>query len=820
MRNINSINQFNTTMSIFINCRSWVYILLIIFSFQIESKTQDIPVNPNCLLCQEIQTYPQLASLNSEDGKLTQLLLGQLLGTEINLTALNWQGVVQGNVSALELLRTLKTQLNLSSPTEVLNTELQFIEIINALIIVAENDGTVALLNQISAGVEPGSILLSDLMTINTVNGDLVDMNFNVLTLITGMVQLYNYSNVLVTNDPIVLDLGVLGSLTLRAQVVEPPHFGCSSSGAKFFSAGIRMKLDIDIIDEIILDLEVPIAPFTASVEASIENISLYVDVAKGEVTLNSINSNTQQFNIDVEPGLARVFVSHIDVDDFFDRTQDPIDFLEPSQLGNINVNVLGLISDILALNVETNGKAQNEMVNTTNIVPFSDEVGSSSTAISNLLSDLLSNSEVTISSDAPIVGLLLNIVYLIENDITDVSNLFLFEANSGKVFELLENVVDPLLNSAGIGIGEVLLHSDRINENCYDFGDAPDSYQTTLESNGARSLITDDAIHLGMNGPSPSTNGTPSELANFDTNDDGLVTTSETIINGQYQVEVNYSNMSSDSAMIVGWLDFNLDGSFDNDYERSFISPKFNVEPLSTGNIVLNWYNLPNDSEVIDNFLRLRISTDPQLKDLASAVSDGIFVGGEVEDHFLAQIALDLDLITFHAQAKDSHNLLSWQSQSEVNFSGFEVQKSLDGKDFRNIGWVSGKSKNGERASYKFTDAQSSAKETMYYRLKMVDLDNSFNYSKMISINNNNHSIENEILIYPNPADQVVNIESYSNIRKLKIFDLAGILVKDIDFHDTNIVSFAADNMPNGMYLLRVIDENGHVENRRLTVR
>lgn len=80
----------------------------------------------------------------------------------------------------------------------------------------------------------------------------------------------------------------------------------------------------------------------------------------------------------------------------------------------------------------------------------------------------------------------------------------------------------------------------------------------------------------------------------------------------------------------------------------------------------------------------------------------------------------LPVDLVRFGARVDGEAALLSWNTASESNNAGFEVQRSADGRSYAKIGWVEGKGEAG--ASYSFRDAGFSGKA--YYRLRQVDRD------------------------------------------------------------------------------------------------
>jgi hypothetical protein len=105
---------------------------------------------------------------------------------------------------------------------------------------------------------------------------------------------------------------------------------------------------------------------------------------------------------------------------------------------------------------------------------------------------------------------------------------------------------------------------------------------------------------------------------------------------------------------------------------------------------------------------------------------------------------------MSFSAQRIDGQVKLKWQSAEEKNTSHFEVERSADGKQFTQLLTKNAQGNSASLVSYNVID-NSPLSGTSYYRLKMVDLDGTFEHSKMVSV-----STEVGVLVraYPNPAN------------------------------------------------------------------
>lgn len=109
-----------------------------------------------------------------------------------------------------------------------------------------------------------------------------------------------------------------------------------------------------------------------------------------------------------------------------------------------------------------------------------------------------------------------------------------------------------------------------------------------------------------------------------------------------------------------------------------------------------------------------------------------------------------------FSAQKQDNNSaMLQWSTVSEMNVSHFEVEKSTDGKNYNSIGRVAatGNDHAGEHA-YTLTDPALSAGINTY-RLKMVDEDGTFTYSKVALLSGMAQQMTT-VSLYPNPASAI----------------------------------------------------------------
>lgn len=132
----------------------------------------------------------------------------------------------------------------------------------------------------------------------------------------------------------------------------------------------------------------------------------------------------------------------------------------------------------------------------------------------------------------------------------------------------------------------------------------------------------------------------------------------------------------------------------------------------------------------------------------------------------------LPVKLIDFTAKAEACKVLLHWKTSAEENFDRFDIERGNNGRDYTNIGTVSG---NGQGNQYSFTD-QYASKGQYQYRLRMVDVDGTYSYSNVRDVTSS--CVTRQINVYPNPTQGLVNINGLSGNETIQLFSSIGQLL------------------------------------------
>lgn len=133
----------------------------------------------------------------------------------------------------------------------------------------------------------------------------------------------------------------------------------------------------------------------------------------------------------------------------------------------------------------------------------------------------------------------------------------------------------------------------------------------------------------------------------------------------------------------------------------------------------------------------------------------------------------LPVNLTSFDASKEGLQSLLKWTTTKESNSERFDIEHSLNAKNWNWLSSIKSGGQSNVLLSYSFTHEDPSAGEN-FYRLKMIDNDGTFAYSRIRSIVFGNTE---KSLVFPNPAsDQLkIDVKDFSELKGIKIYDLNG---------------------------------------------
>lgn len=167
----------------------------------------------------------------------------------------------------------------------------------------------------------------------------------------------------------------------------------------------------------------------------------------------------------------------------------------------------------------------------------------------------------------------------------------------------------------------------------------------------------------------------------------------------------------------------------------------------------------------------------------------------------------LPLKLLSFDGTYNGKQTALSWKTANEIGVKDFIVEKSSNGNLFLPIATIS--ATNNPSGSYSYIDARALS-STVYYRLKMQDLDGRFTNSNVVLIRIGKNAAG--INVYPNPAADVIVAEHApaSKNAVINIYAADGkLLLSQKPSFGTVKTSVNITSLKSGKYLIAVSDDN-----------
>ena len=187
----------------------------------------------------------------------------------------------------------------------------------------------------------------------------------------------------------------------------------------------------------------------------------------------------------------------------------------------------------------------------------------------------------------------------------------------------------------------------------------------------------------------------------------------------------------------------------------------------------------------------------------------------------------LPVSLIGFDAKRVANDALVTWQTASELNNKGFDVQVSTDGKAFRTLGFVESAAPNSASLkSYSYLDVEQNKAGARYYRLRQVDVNGKSTYFAPRIVNFEGKATVSAIAAYPNPfgsADQLhLTLQTAVQGQGLiRITDMTGRVVSqqrvDLNSGANDVTIDRMGDLKNGLYMVNFTLPTGEMKNMKL---
>jgi hypothetical protein len=244
---------------------------------------------------------------------------------------------------------------------------------------------------------------------------------------------------------------------------------------------------------------------------------------------------------------------------------------------------------------------------------------------------------------------------------------------------------------------------------------------------------------------------------------------------------------------------------------------PGIYFEREATGTVANAWEELSFDYSTIstsNQYQKLVLIFD--LGTMGDGTANFTYLFDEIR---LTNSVVPVKMSSFKATVVNNNALVKWITETELNNSHYEVERSNDGVHFATRGRVNGNGTSSASHAYQFTDQLNAAAAIVYYRLKIVDADGKFAYSTIVALRTNGLAGIGNISVYPNPFISNIKVAVTSKeatVAGIRILSLEGkeILNRSMAVQqgDNILVLNDFESLPKGMYVLEVITTSGRI--------
>ena len=265
---------------------------------------------------------------------------------------------------------------------------------------------------------------------------------------------------------------------------------------------------------------------------------------------------------------------------------------------------------------------------------------------------------------------------------------------------------------------------------------------------------------------------------------------------------------MDDDGGFVVSWRSLHNGNDFDLYAQRynntgATVGGEFQINTYTTDN-----QNAP--SAAMDNDGNFVVAWQ-------SNYQDGNFSGIYAQRY--SNAILPVTLTHFTARAANQQSQLHWQTATELNNRGFEVQWATAEapNDWQTLDFVAGAGTTDAPQDYRFTH-QRPATGLNYYRLRQVDFDGNFEYSDIQTVAFTNAEIP--VLIYPNPVQAgylMVNSGTTDSEMTVRVFDATGRLHAQRTDRSSEL-RLNTSELASGIYFVEVL-ANGTLTRERVVI-
>ena len=167
----------------------------------------------------------------------------------------------------------------------------------------------------------------------------------------------------------------------------------------------------------------------------------------------------------------------------------------------------------------------------------------------------------------------------------------------------------------------------------------------------------------------------------------------------------------------------------------------------------------------------------------------------------------LPMNWLNYSLKIIDQIATIKWQTTNERNVSHYEIEESINGIEFQKISEIQASNKMGIQS---YQSQLNEINYQKYYRIKSVDFDGLFDYSKIFKLQG---ELENNYIIYPNPSIDQLYIQSEDNIDEISLYNAEGKIV----IQEKNPKMIDLKQLENGLYQIIIKFSNGNISKSKI---
>ncbi|WP_414617423.1 T9SS type A sorting domain-containing protein [Dyadobacter sp. 32] len=179
----------------------------------------------------------------------------------------------------------------------------------------------------------------------------------------------------------------------------------------------------------------------------------------------------------------------------------------------------------------------------------------------------------------------------------------------------------------------------------------------------------------------------------------------------------------------------------------------------------------------------------------------------------------LPVTLVSFKASKEGQTAVLEWVTTAETNSERFEIERSQSGRYWSKSGELKAKGESSEIVNYTFKDTDPENGDNLY-RLKMIDQDQTFTFSRVVSLN---FDIKDKVNLFPSPVSELLTIKvrDWNDVKDVEMFDANGKLV--YESHRRSAVEprqqINVKHLAQGVYMVKLTRKNGTMTTHKIVV-